>query len=149
MGTINVDEFKKVFGSIFIGVGEDIYEQIFDGFDTLNVGKMDYYQLLTDSKLPKILLLLHNNAMNKISTLQNETNDNDGMNMLSSPTTNGGCNGGETPDPDDDDIAIAQNFNFNHFDPSCTVFEIVDGLKDEKQHLLNINDKLREELFDK
>merc|ERR1719458_852551 len=93
--------------------------------------------------------------MSKISTLQNENNNDNNNNLhinintLSSPTTNGGCNGGETPDPDDDDVAIAQNFNFNHFDPSCTVFEIVDSFKEEKQDLLNLNDKLREELFDK
>ncbi len=63
------DEFIKGFTTVFIGINNDIYKQVFTGF-----------YILKDNKLPQILSKFTNTNI----TLQNENQTNENFNFLES-----------------------------------------------------------------
>eukprot|EP01084_Bolivina_argentea_P212885 361767_1 len=120
--SVNYDDFIETFNNVFIGIKEDIYKQIFNGFDILKRGEINYYKMLKDEKLPKILLLLYQNSSTQISHLQNEKIDNNNNDLKIN---------GELPDN------LNENFNF---------FEIISNLKKENKKLMCSLSTAKEEI---
>eukprot|EP01084_Bolivina_argentea_P079590 144346_1 len=128
--SIHFTEFKRGFESVFMGITDDIYQQIFDGFDTEHSGQIDYSHLLNDDKLPKILLLLHQNAMTQITSLQRS------MSKETHQTH------GETPHHDDAEEAEPPSL----ITTDANYLKVVHKLRVQNKELLEEMERLREEV---